>query len=430
MDGVGTSMVRNVFEELTFEEKLDRLASVAVRVGLNLSEGQEVMITASTEHLPLVRRLTEHAYKAGAMQVTTFYSDDESILSRYRYAPDASFDFVSKWMVDAMEGAWHDGVALISILGTNPALLVDQDQSKINRASIALAKAAGRTTELLTRHAINHTLIAGATRGWAKLVFPTLAEDAAVSELWDTIFRACRLDGIDPFHDWQLHCERIDERVQFLNAKRYRMLHFRGPGTDLQVGLADGHLWTGAKVKCGNGISAVINIPTEECFTTPHKDRVSGTVVTTKPLSFQGIVLDRIEARFENGSLVDAQAANIGSILPFLTSIDPGATRLGEVALTRQSSPIARSQLLFRNTLFDENAACHIALGQSFANCLVGGEKMDPPALAMSGANSSRVHIDWMIGSERVDVDGIDDFGACEPLMRNGEWVEQLASQQ
>jgi aminopeptidase len=208
-----------------------------------------------------------------------------------------------------------------------------------------------------------------------------------------------------------------------MNEKRYAALHFRGPGTDLRVGLADDHLWMGGGTQAGTGAYCIPNMPTEEVFTTPHKDRVEGTVTSTKPLSHQGTLIEKIAVRFEGGRVVDAKASRGQEVLQRMIDTDDGARRLGEVALVPHSSPIASSGLLFLNTLFDENAASHIALGQAYSTCLKNGDQLTPEELAARGANESLIHVDWMIGSSEIDLDGITATGSAEPLMRKGEWV-------
>lgn len=411
------------FAALTFDEKLDRLALVAVRVGLNLQPGQDLVITAGLDHVPFVRRVTEHAYQAGALAVTTLYSDDEAVLARYRHAPDASFDTAPKWLADGIATAYRSNTARLGIAGTNPALLKDQDAEKVSRASIAASKAMKPAMELITRHAINWSILAGATPAWAALVFPHLPEAEAMPALWEAIFHASRITGTDPVADWKTHGRNIARRVSLLNDKRYSALRFTGPGTDLTVGLADDHLWAGGGGTGSNGIFCNANIPTEECFTTPHKDRVNGTVTASKPLSHQGMLIENIQCRFENGRIVEANATAGQEALRKLIAVDQGASHLGEVALVPHGSPIAQSGLLFWNTLFDENAASHIALGQAYATCIRGGDNMDEATLAAKGANSSLIHVDWMIGSGAVDVDGILQDGTSEPLMRQGEWA-------
>ncbi|HMH12303.1 MAG TPA: aminopeptidase [Edaphobacter sp.] len=420
---VAEAVVATKFADLSFEEKLDRLAEVAVKVGLGLRAGQELIMSAPMEALPLVRRITEHAYKAGALLVTTFYSDDPSVLARYEYGPDASFDFAPTWLQDGIAAGFRSGAARLAIAGANPALLAKQDPAKVSRANIAMSKASKPAMELITRHEINWTIVACATPEWAKLVFPDVPVDVAVAKLWEAIFASSRVNVDDPVVEWKQHGERLKKRVDFLNAKHYSALHFKSPVTDLTVGLADDHLWAGGGTTAGNGVYCQPNIPTEECFTTPHKDRVNGTVKATKPLSHQGTLIENISVRFEDGKIVEAKATAGEDVLNRLISTDDGARRLGEVALVPHGSPIAQSGVLFWNTLFDENAASHIALGQAYSTCLIGGEKMDAAQLAALGANESLIHVDWMIGSGEMDVDGIAADGSAEPLMRKGEWV-------
>jgi len=411
------------FADLTFDQKLDRLAEVAVQVGLGLRPGQELIMTAPMEALPLARKITEHAYKAGALLVTTFYSDDPSVLMRYQYGSDASFDYAPTWLHDGIAAGFRSGAARLAIAGANPALLAKQDPAKVARANVAASKAGKPAMELITRHEINWTIVACATPEWAKLVFPGEPEHVAIAKLWEAIFVASRIAVNDPVQEWREHGAKLKKRMDMLNAKRYYALHFRGPGTDLTVGLADDHLWAGGGTSAGNGIFCQPNIPTEECFTTPHKDRVNGMVRASKPLSHQGTLIENIAVRFEGGRIVEAAATAGEDVLNKLISTDDGARRLGEVALVPHSSPIAQSGVLFWNTLFDENAASHIALGQAYSTCLLGGEKMDAEQLAALGANASLIHVDWMIGSGQMNVDGVAADGSAEPLMRKGEWV-------
>ena len=413
------------FAALPFDEKLDRFAQLAVHVGLNLQAGQELLISATTEMLPLVRRITEHAYKAGATLVTTLYGDDETSLARYRFASDASFDRAPVWLADGIAAAFKSGAARLALAGADPALLAGQDPAKVSRANVAGSKANKPAMEMITRHAINWSIVAAATPAWARLVFPGLGEEEGVAKLWDAIFVASRATSEDPVAAWKAHSKHLHGRVAYLNAKRFHALRFRSAdgATDLKVGLADDHLWAGGGGESGNGVFCNANIPTEECFTTPHKDRVDGVVRASKPLSHQGTLIENIACRFEGGKIVEAKASAGEDVLNRLISTDEGARRLGEVALVPHSSPIAQSGILFWNTLFDENAASHIALGQAYATCLAGGEHMDEATLAAKGANNSLIHVDWMIGSGAMDVDGVTKDGSSEPLMRAGEWA-------
>ena len=408
---------------LAHAERLDRLAALAVRVGLNLAPGQELVMTAPAEALPLARRITEQAYKAGASLVTCLLGDDEMTLARYRHAPDEAFDVAPAWLFDGMAEAFRRGAARLAIVGDNPSLLAAEDPAKVARANRARSVAYRPALELITATAINWTLVASATPAWATAVFPGLPEEAALARLWDAIFAASRADAADPVTAWAEHNAKLMAKRRMLNERRYAALRFRGPGTDLTVGLADDHEWQGGATTAKNGVLCNANIPTEEVFTTPHRDRVDGVVRSTKPLSYQGTLIEDIAVRFEKGAIVEATASSGAEVLAKVIATDEGARRLGEVALVPYSSPISKSGLLFFNTLFDENAASHIALGQAYSKCIRGGGAMSEADLVARGTNRSLIHIDWMIGSAEIDVDGVDEDGRAEPLMRGGEWV-------
>lgn len=403
--------------------RLDRLAEVVVRVGLGLKAGQEVVLTAPVEALPLVRRITEHAYKAGASLVTPLYGDDQATLMRFAHAPDDSFDKATGWLFEGMAAAFSGGAARLAIIGDDPALLSGQDPAKVARANRARSRAYVPALKLISGFDINWSIASFATPAWAQAVFPGETEEVAVARLWNAIFAASRVDVADPVAAWTAHNAALHARRALLNGRRYAALRFTGPGTDLTVGLADDHDWGGGSSEAKNGIVCNPNIPTEEVFTTPHKDRVDGYVTSTKPLSYQGTLIDEIHVRFEAGRIVEAKARRGEDVLAKVLETDEGARRLGEVALVPHSSPISASGLLFFNTLFDENAASHIALGQSYSQCIRGGGTMSEAELAARGANRSLIHIDWMIGSGAIDVDGIGADGSAEPIMRRGEWV-------
>ena len=408
---------------LTFEEKLDQLAQVAVHVGLGLAQGQELLMTAPLEAVPLARRIAEQAYKAGASLVTTMYGDDEAVLARYHYAPNEAFDKVPKWLYDGMAAAYKSGVARLAIAGDNPTLLSKEDPEKIARSNRAASAASKPAMESITRHDINWTVVAAATPAWAQTMFPNDATDVAMSKLWEAIFAASRVGTEDPVSAWKKHDHSLQKRASYMNEKRYAALQYRAPGTDFRLGLSEGHLWMGGGTTAGNGLYCIPNIPTEEIFTTPHKDRAKGTITATKPLSYMGTLIEDIHVRFEEGRIVEARASRGQEVLQNLIDTDDGARRLGEVALVPHSSPIASSGLLFYDTLFDENAASHIALGQAYTSCLIDGDKASPEELARRGANTSLIHVDWMIGSKQLDIDGITADESAEPVMRNGEWV-------
>lgn len=403
--------------------KLDKLAEVAVKVGLQLQPGQDLVMTASAEALPLVRRIAEHAYKAGAGLVTPLLSDETVTLARYRYAPDASFDRAAGWLYEGMAKAFDGNAARLGVVGDNPMMLAEQEPAKVARANKANSTAYQPALARITGFDINWNLVSYPTAAWARLMFPQEEEAVAVHRLAEAIFAASRVDRDDPIAAWAEHNRNLHVRRDWLNGHRFAALHFTGPGTDLTVGLADGHLWQGGASTAKNGVTCNANIPTEEVFTSPHALRVEGTVTSTKPLSYQGTLIDEIAVRFEGGRIVEARAAKGEAVLAKVLDTDEGARRLGEVALVPHSSPISKSGLLFFNTLFDENAACHIALGQCYAKTFVDGTKLTPEQIAAQGGNKSFIHIDWMIGSDKVDIDGVLPDGRRVPVFRKGEWA-------
>ena len=403
--------------------KLDKLAEVAVKVGLRLQPGQDLFLTAPVSALPLVRRIAVHAYKAGAGLVTPILSDEDVTLARYRNAPDDSFDRAPNWLYDGVAKAFSANTARLAIVGDNPMLLSGEDPTRVARANKANSIAYQPALEKIAGFDINWNIVAYPGPTWAKLVFPDDEEEIAVGKLADAIFAASRVDTADPVAEWEAHNRRLSERTAWLNAQNFRDLHFKGPGTDLIVGLADGHEWQGGASSAKNGIICNPNIPTEEVFTTPHARRVSGTARSTKPLSHQGTLIENIEVRFEDGRIAEAKASRGEDVLKKVLETDEGAARLGEVALVPHSSPISKSGLLFYNTLFDENAACHIALGQCYSKCFVDGANLSADEIARRGGNKSLIHIDWMIGSDQIDIDGVHANSDRTPVMRKGEWA-------
>jgi aminopeptidase len=408
---------------MTHDILLDRYAHLTVKSGLNIQPGQQLLITAPLDAVPLVRRITEHAYKAGATLVTTMYADDVTTLARYNHASNEAFDVAPGWLFNGMAEAFRGGAARLAIAGEDPALLAGQDAKKLSRANKARSIAYRPALELITGFEINWCVIAAATPAWAKSVFPGVPEAEAVERLWQAIFSCTRADLPDPVKAWEDHSAALARRTEFLNGRRYRALKYTGPGTDLMLGLAEEHNWKGGAGRARNGVICNANIPTEEVFTCPHKDMVDGTVCSSKPLSYQGSLIDGIKVRFERGRIVGMTAAKGEDAFRSLISTDEGAARLGEVALVPHSSPISKSGIIFNNTLFDENAASHIAVGQSYTENIRDGAKRSKEEMAALGANSSLVHVDWMIGSGDLDVDGILADGTAEPLMRKGEWA-------
>jgi aminopeptidase len=405
------------------DTQLDRLAQVAVEVGVGLLPAQKLLLGAPLEAAPLARKIVEQAYRAGSRLVTVLWDDPSTTLARFRHAPRDSFAEVPGWLFDGTVRALREDHAYLHISAEDPALLAGQDPQLVATAAKARAAARRDWTEIISRMGINWCVIPAASAAWARMVFPGMRDDEAIGRLWTTIFAVCRVDRDDPVAAWRDHDAALTARRCALNDRRFSALHFRGPGTDLRVGLVEGHVWMGGSGRAGNGAICVPNVPTEEVFTMPHADRVEGTVTATKPLSLHGQLVEGIRVRFEAGRIVEASATGGQAVFDRLLDTDDGARRLGEVALVTKESTIARSGLLFFNSFFDENAASHIALGQAYAETLDGYDDLGPEGRRQHGANQSLIHVDWMIGSNQVDVDGMTAGGEAVPVMRSGAWV-------
>ncbi len=402
---------------------LDRLAQVAIKVGLRLEQGQDLIMTAPLEAAPLVRLITEQAYKAGAGLVTTLYSDPQATLARYKYAQDLSFDRAAGWLFDGIGQAFDDNAARLAISAENPMLLANEDPEKVGRANKAMSAASTPMRKRIVEFDINWNIVSYPGADWARLVFPEDSEEVAVAKLAEAIFAASRVDREDPVAAWAKHNGVLASKSKWLNGQNFSSLEYRGPGTELSIGLADGHEWMGGASQAKNGIICNPNIPTEEVFTTPHALRVEGRVRSSKPLSHHGTLIDDISVKFEGGRIVEARAGKGEDVFLKLLDTDEGARRLGEVALVPHSSPISQSGILFFNTLFDENAACHIALGQCYSKCFRGSETITPEQVKKQGGNESQIHVDWMIGSDQIDIDGVTKDGERVPVFRKGEWA-------
>jgi aminopeptidase len=405
------------------ENKIDKLANLAVKRGVGLQKGQNLLITAPIESLPLVRKIAEHAYKEGASIVTPLFTDSEITLSRFKYAPDESFDSATDWLFNGMGEAFDNNTARMAIAGDDPMLLSQMDPDKVSRANKAMAKAYKPARERITEFKINWNIVSWPGSAWASRVFPELPLDEAIVKLADAIFDASRASVDDPIQAWDDHNEKLRIKTNWLNEKNFAALQYNGPNTNLRVGLADEHEWMGGASKAQNGIICNPNIPSEEVFTTPHAYKVDGTVTSTKPLSYQGTLIDNIKVTFKDGKIIEAHASKGEEVLQKVLKSDEGASRIGEVALVPHSSPISQSGIIFYNTLFDENAASHIALGQCYSKCFKGELDLSKEEISKRGGNSSMIHIDWMIGSNEIDVDGIDQSGNSVPIFRQGEWV-------
>lgn len=410
-----------------FDHSLNVYAELLVKVGLNLRAGQRLLIRAPLEAAPLVRAVAAHAYDGGARLVETIWNDPQFTLTRYKHAPRDSFTEHSDWWWRAGLEYVENGNATLSIVGTDPDLLKDIDPKLISTARRTEGMAAMPLGRLITADAVNWCVAGYATEAWAARVFPDLPADQQLPRLWEAIFHTVRVDQPDPLAAWAAHSANLIARTQYLNGKQYTALHFTGPGTDLVIGLPDNHHWIGGPAPTAIGITNTANVPTEEVFTAPHRARVNGTVRATMPLNFGGNLIENFSLTFRDGRVVDLSAERGEALLRSQIETDEGAAMLGEVALVPHSSPIAQTGILFYNTLFDENAASHVALGRAYQNCISGCENLSDEEFATFGGNSSATHLDFMIGSAAIDVDGVNADGTREPLMRRGEWTLSLS---
>lgn len=407
---------------------------LAVRIGVNLRPGQRLLITgplanggASLEAAPLVRRITESAYKAGAELVETMWGDEGMQLARFRNAAPDSFSQFSSWFPKALAEHVEAGHAILSIWANDPDLLRNQPSDQLNALQRTVSQAVQPFREVLSRNGTNWSIVAAPSEGWADRVFAHLPKEQRVAALWEAIAKLVRLDQPDPIAAWQTHLAQLAARRDFLNARRYAALRYRGPGTELTIGLVDGHKWKAGSATSGNNIVFTANLPTEEVFTMPHRERVDGTVRSTKPLSYAGTLIENFSITFEAGRAVAVAAERGEAVLKDLVATDEGSCRLGEVALVPHNSPVAQSGVLFYNTLFDENAASHVAFGSAYKFTIDNGEAMTDEQFAAAGGNRSATHVDFMIGSAELEVDGVRADGTAEPLLRSGDWAQALA---
>lgn len=407
----------------SFDDNLALLAKLAVKEGVALAPGQELLVFAEHVAAPLVHLVAQEAYRAGAKNVEVLWADPELSLMRYREGSEEAVSYAPRWLIDGVATAHRQNAARLGILSSDPALLAEVAPEKVAAQSRAQGEARRVISEIVAGFEINWSLIGAASPAWAARVFPGLAQDEATSKLWDAIFMASRVLEDDPIAAWVSHSETLESRVQALNGLQLDAVRFRGRGTDLRVGLVEGHQWAGGRGRAKNGVLCSPNIPTEEVFCMPHRERVDGTVCSTLPLSLRGQIVDGIQVEFQAGKAVKATAQKGQDALQKLIATDESADRLGEVALVPHSSKVGQTGVLFLNSLYDENAASHIAFGASYAENLTDYDKMSPEERIGRGANDSIVHVDWMIGSDKMDVDGLKRDGSEVALMRAGEWV-------
>ena len=413
------------------ERKLEKYAEVIVKIGLGLQPGQRLIIGVPMfgvdgtplEAHSLVRKVSRAAYQAGARYVGVNWDDEELQRIRVANATTDSMAEFATWKNEVVIEYIDRGDAIAAVVGQNPDLMSGLEPEKVQAKQQTEAQHFHRLFAKLAAGETNWLAFGAAVSGWANKVFPEQPQSRAISSLWQAIFAACRIDEEDPVAAWQQHIVELGKRAAYLNNKKYRALACSAPGTDLTVGLPEGHLWHSGSLTTQKGQRFVANLPTEEVFTMPHRGRVDGTVTATKPLSYGGSLIDRFTLTFVEGRVVDATAAVGQAVLDSLLRNDENSRFLGEVALVPHSSPISQSNLLFYNTLYDENASCHLALGNAYRFNMAGGEGMSGEEFAAAGGNESISHADFMIGSGDMDIDGITVGGTAESIMRRGEWA-------
>lgn len=406
-----------------FTEELKKYAELAVKVGVNLQKGQLLVINAPIRTKELVYQITEVAFQVGASNVHVEWEDDTFTKIKYVHAPEEAFKEYPIWKAKGYEEMAENGAAILSILAPNPELLQTVDPERVAMAQRTAGKAMEKFRQYIQSDQISWTIIAYPTIEWANKVFPNLESEEQFQGLWEAIMNATRLNTPDPVVAWQEHQSQLQEKVTYLNQKKYKKLHYRSPNTNLTIELPEKHIWVGGGGESERGVAFVPNIPTEEVFTTPKRDGVNGTVSSTKPLNYGGTIIDNFSFTFKEGKVVDFKAEQGYETLKRLLETDEGSRYLGEVALVPHHSPISNTNLVFYNTLFDENASSHVALGSAYAFCLEGGKTMSKEELKANGSNSSIVHVDFMIGSDELNIDGETVDGRLEPLFRNGNWA-------
>jgi aminopeptidase len=417
-----------------FEQNLEKYAEIIVKVGLNLQSGQRLLIGAPTllndgtplELAPLVRLIVKKSYQIGARLVDVMWGDEQLRLIRFQHAPRDSFEEFPKWRIDAEVKIDEAGDADLVIVSSNPELLHEQDPELITKSQQAFFKHIKPISDFISKNAMNWLVAPGATEGWANKVFPNVPQKSRKAKLWDSIFEICRVKEKDPISAWRDHINQLGKRKDYLNRKKYIELKLKAPGTDLTIGLPKGHIWESGGLKSQNGINYVGNIPTEEVFTLPHKNKTEGIVSSTKPLYYGGEIIEDLRLKFSEGRVIEVNAIKGRDFLLKTLNTDNGARYLGEVALVPNSSPISQLGILFYNTLIDENASNHIALGKARKFNLENGVTMSDDNFTEAGGNLSLFHIDFMIGSGEMNVDGINNDELVEPIMRKGEWAFEV----
>ncbi|WP_082232590.1 aminopeptidase [Halobacillus massiliensis] len=410
----------------THQHNLEKYATLALKKGVNLQREQGLLINAPVEAADFVRIITAKAYGMGVKNVHIEWNDEMVSYMKMKNAPLSVLEDFPKWKVDALEGMAKDGYSILTVYGPNPDLLKGVNPERISKATKASGEALSSYRDYLMNDKVTWSIVAYPQEAWAKKVFPEESAEKAIEKLWEQIFKITRVDQDDPVEAWEKHNETLRKAREFLNQKQYKRLHYKAPGTDLTVGLVEDHIWHGGSTKSEKGVEFNPNMPTEEVFTMPHKYGVQGTVSSTKPLSYGGNLIENFTLTFENGKVVDYSAESGEETLKHLLQSDDGAKRLGEVALVPNESPVSKSGHIFFNTLYDENASCHLALGKAYPTNVKGGSTMSKEQMDQHGVNDSIVHEDFMMGSAELDIDGETKEGEFEPIFRKGQWAVEF----
>ncbi|MYL20345.1 aminopeptidase [Halobacillus litoralis] len=405
-------------------DKLEKYAELALRTGVNLQNDQLLMINSTIEGAEFTRIVARKAFEMGAKDVHINWGDDELTRMAYEHADQETLSHVPEWQQQKYTYFAEQGAAILSIRSTDPDLLKGIDAGKVASAAKARSEAMSTFRNYTMNDRIQWSIISIPIAKWAQKIFPGEEEDTAVEKLWEQIFSIVRVDQDDPVEAWKKHNDTLITAREYLNKKQYRKLIYKAPGTDLEVALPKGHVWKGGPAGTAEGnISFNPNMPTEEVFTAPHKYGVDGKVTSTKPLNYGGNVINNFTLTFKEGKVVDFTAEEGSETLQHLLDTDEGSRHLGELALVPHESPISQSGLIFYNTLYDENASCHLALGKAYPNNVQGGSDMNEEELDQNGVNHSLTHVDFMMGSGELNIDGVLEDGTTEALMRKGSWA-------
>lgn len=407
----------------TFAQSLEKYAELAVSVGANVQKGQNVVIKAPVDAGPLVRLVTEKAYLRGARQVYFNWTDDSLDHLRLMHASMEEISVYPQWKAQYLENLVRGGAACIDIRTTGIGVTDGIDSAKVAADQDAYWKALHTYYDFRMSDRVSWTILIYPSTEWAKKMFPGKIRESAINDLWSEIFNFTRVNQPDPVAAWKMHLSNLEEKKSVLNQKKFRKLHYKGPGTDLEISFDAQYHWDGGASETTGGVTFVANMPTEEVYTLPSKNGINGTVRSTRPLVYAGTLIEGIELTFADGRITQLHADAGEDVLRQIVETDEGAHYLGEVALVANNSPISASGKVFYTTLFDENASCHLAIGKAYPTCLDGGTEMTREELNAHGANDSLVHVDFMIGSGELDIDGQKEDGSWEPVFRQGLWA-------